>query len=337
MSNVRDNPVKQAPDEIAIVTQSPARAEALRQAIVLRGFDEIVCLDVRTAAPLLQAKPPVLVIIDLENDLPHTIRLLEALPAGVRSLVLADAFDEVFFVACHDRGARDFMVHPVPDAILVSRVIRNLQEHRLAQVARHTDQILVEMNVLSSQSGVFTTPYLINLLRQSTETYLAQTDAEPLSLLILQLGGYESPLPAGVQGQVLATLGGIIKECARGLDVVGEYFLDKFAVIMPQTSIRGANALASRLGERLQGLSFEGLQGPFWLTVQTGVAEAAGCRHYEGFLNRALANMQPSVQVEPLASQAGELTFVQAPSWETPLGLEKGLVQPTLSPPSNLI
>ncbi len=336
MSNVRENPVKQAPDEIAIVTQSPARAEALRQAIVLRGFDEIVCLDVRTAAPLLQAKPPVLVIIDLENDLPHTIRLLEALPIGVRSLVLADAFDESLFVACHDRGARDFMVHPVPDAILVSRVIRNLQEHRLEQVASHKDQILVDMNVLSAQSGVFTTSYLLNLLRQTTESYLAQPAGESFSLLLLQLGGYDSPLPAAVQAQVLAKVGGMIKDCARGLDVVGEYFLDKFAVIMPQTGIRGANALASRLGERLQGLSFEGLTGPFGLSVCTGVAEAAGCRHYEDFLNRALSSLKPYERAETAASSsAGELALVQTAHWEQPPVM--GANQPAMSPPSNLI
>jgi len=283
--------VKQAPDEITIVTRTPARAEALKQAIVLRGFDEITCLDARIAARACQTHPPVLVIVDMEGSAEETLRFIEAMPVGVKSLVLADVFDESLFLACHDHGARDFMVHPVPDALLVSRVIRNLQEHRLEQVSQQKDQILVKLDVLSERSGVFTMSYFINLLRDLTESWNPGAD-EPMSLLILKMGGCPSPLPASYQYQLMSKVGATIKECARGLDEVGEYFVDKFAVIMPQTGIRGARALANRLKQRLHGLGFEGPNGNWPLSVEIGVAEYAGCRNYEEFLNLAMNDSQ---------------------------------------------
>lgn len=329
--------MKQAPDEIAIVTQTPARAEALKQAIVLRGFDEIVCLDAQTAALTFQTRLPVLVIVDMEGDLAKTVHFLDTLPAGVRSLVLADVFDEGLFVACHDRGARDFMVNPVPEAILVSRVIRNLQEHRLEQVSSQKDQILVETNVLSAQSGVFTTPYLIRMLRQHADERAGQFASEPMSLLILQMEGYNSPLPKELQALLMSKVGATIKECARGLDEVGEYFLDKFAVLMPQSGIRGANALANRLKERLQGLVFPGPNGSFTLGIKTGVAEYDGCRHYEDFLHRALADLEGSAPQAVLPQQeAPKIAESPVVIQDKPVMVNTP-IQPAMSRPSNLI
>jgi PleD family two-component response regulator len=309
--------VKQAPDEIAIVTQTQARAEVLKQAIVLRGFDEIRCLDAQTAAQACHSHPPVLVIVDMEGDLGKTVSFLDTLPVGVKSLVLANVFDEGFFVACHDRGARDFMVNPVPESLLVSRVIRSLQEHRLEQVSHQKDRILVELDVVSSQSGVFTTPYLINTLRRHSEE-MSVSAPGPTCLLIVQTSGYQSPLPKELQKQLMSKVGSTIKECARGLDEVGEFFLDKFAVIMPDTSVRGAKALAKRIHQRLHGLTFDGPNGPWMLGIQVGVAEYAGCRHYEDFLNRALEDLKGS-------------TPTQAAPRVNPIE------QPALSRPSNLI
>ena len=302
--------VKQAPDEITIVTRTPARAELLKQAIVLRGFDEITCLDARIAARACQTHPPVLVVVDMEGSAEETLRFIEAMPASVKSIVLADHFDEGLFLACHDHGARDFMVHPVPDALLVSRVIRNLQEHRLEQVSQQKDEILVKLDVLSERSGVFTMSYFINLLRDLTESWASNGD-EPLSLLILKMAGCPNSMPPSYQYQLMSKVGATIKECARGLDEVGEYFVDKFAVIMPQTGIRGARALANRLKQRLHGMSFDGPNGSWPLNIEIGVAEYAGCRNYEEFLNLALNDAQ---QVPTLSKAVAASSMTPLPS-----------------------
>jgi PleD family two-component response regulator len=285
--------MKQAPDAIYIVTMTTERAEEIKRAIVLRGFDEILCIPYENAAMLLRANPPALAILDIEGDHAKTTELMEKIPPSVKSLVLAEQFDEALFVACHDRGARDFLVKPVAEAYLVSRVIRALQEHRVEQVAAQKDEILVEMGVLSSRSGVFTTPYLLKLLRQCSEEVSPYAD-DPLSMLIVQLEGYQSPLPDALQNALYSEVGRIMRECARGMDAVGEFYMDKFAVVLPQTGRRGAKALGNRVFQRLHGLTFQNLAGPATLEVRFGVADYSGCRHYEDLLNRALDDLKSS-------------------------------------------
>lgn len=296
--------MKQAPDAIYIVTITPQRAEEIKRAIVLRGFDEILCVPYDNARMLLRGNRPALVILDMEGELDKTIELMEKMPTSVKSLVLADHFDESLFVSCYDRGARDFLLKPVPEAYLVSRVIRALQDHRQEQVFQQKNQILVEMGVLSAQSGVFTTSYLLKLLKQYSEE-VSPYSPEPLSLLIVQLEGYQSPLPDELQQALMAEVGRLMRECARGLDAVGEYFMDKFAVVLPHTGRRGAKALANRLIECLHGLDFQTPNGRRALEVRIGLAEYSGCRHYEDLLNLALDDLKATDPKANAGSQSG--------------------------------
>jgi PleD family two-component response regulator len=272
--------MKQAPDAIYIVTASPARAEAIKQVMALRGFDEVVGVSLKAIDwnTMGQAAQPALLIVDAEGDEAALLAFMAHLPAGLKPLVLADRFEESVFLACHDAGARDFMVKPVPDAYLMSRVISTLQEHRLAQVARQKDQILEELGVISARSGVLTTNYLLKQL----EVAVKAVEADPVQALSILMVAFQGGQP----GQ----LGSLLKESARGLDWVGEYFMDKFVVVLPQTGKRGALALGRRIFQRLQQGHGGGISPG--LRLRMGVAEYKGCRNYEELLNQALSQLQ---------------------------------------------
>lgn len=283
--------MKQAPDAIYIITGTSERAEAIKQAVVLRGFDQIVCMSIAQAENQLRQALPALAIIDADGVPERLLPLMAVMPSVVKSLVLVDQFDESMFVACHDAGARDFLVKPVPDAYLVSRVIHALREHRSGQIAAQQDAILVEMDVISSRSGLFTTPYVLKLLKKAASES-SREEQDSLSLLLVELGGFPSPLAEGDLQALMVLVGTILKECSRGLDMVGEFFVDKCMVILPQTGKRGATALGKRILERLNGLSVQCGTETFPLQVRFGLAEYTGCCHYEDLLNRALDNLK---------------------------------------------
>lgn len=283
--------MKQTPEAIYMITATPALAEVIKQPLVLRGFDEIVCLPLDSDQALLQTNPPALVIIDAGSETESLLKWMRAIPASVNSLVLAPAFNEEVFVACHDAGARDFLVKPIPDAYLVSRIIQALSEHRKTQIDAQKDRILVEAGVLSANSGLFTTSHLLKRLKQECEQLLPDAPA-PLSLLLVELQGYQSPLPEAYQNALMKQVGQILKESARGMDIVGECFMDKCAVILPDTGKRGATALGKRILQRLQGLPFQGPNGELQLQVHMGVGEYTGCRHYEDLINQAMAHLK---------------------------------------------
>ncbi len=277
--------LKPTPNSVYIMTATFARAAQIKQILALRGFDEIFCVSDDAATTVLKTSTPSLCIIDMEGNKARVEALMALMSPQTKTLILHPAFDEALFLLCHDHGARDYMVTPVPDAYLVSRVIRALQENRVEQLAQQKDRVLVEMGALSPRSGVFTTSHTIQLLKKQVEQTTAPND---LSLLVLRLQGFDSPLPETYENPLLGTVAQVLKECSRGLDVVGEYFVDKFIVILPNTGIRGANALAERLKSRLQSLTVLGPAGPFDLQISVGVAESTGIRHYEDLLIQAL-------------------------------------------------
>lgn len=291
--------MKQAPDSIHIVTQTTERAEAIKQAITLRGFDEIHIFSFDQAMTQISANPPILAILDLEGSQEKTELLMAKMPPGIKSLILAEAFDESHFVNCYDQGAVDFLVKPVAEAYLVSRVIYLLQAYRQEQIIHQKNSILVEMGVLSPVSKVFTTFYLLKQLKKYADD-VSKNRFEALSILIIRLDGYQAILADEQHDRLMFQVGNILKDCGRGLDEVGEYFTGKFVFILPKTGNKGAIALSKRIQARLNELVFPN----FKLKVDVGTADYETCRDYEDLLLKAMENLNqggPLVLPEPVA------------------------------------
>ncbi len=288
---------------IHIVTLSPERGDAIRRMLALRGFDEIRCISLEQATTSLKRSHPALAIIDAENNHAALETLFRSIPSNLKSLVLADSFDESLFVLCHDRGARDFIAKPVSEAYLVSRVIRVLQEHRLEQLIRQKDNILVELGVLSAQTGIFSTSYLMKRLQELSEEQTVDA-SRPLSLLLIRLDAEDVKWTSTQWQGIRQETAQLVRECARGMDVVGEYLVDKFAVILPRTGRRGARTLATRLAERLAKMSAAHQQeGSPGVRVSIGLAEYDGCRHYEDLLDRAMEHLNAGEMLSTLPAR----------------------------------
>ena len=108
------------------------------------------------------------------------------------------------------------------------------------------------------------------------ETKRAVRSGRPLSLLFLDLDGFKSVNDTHghlAGSQCLVEAAAVIRGCARETDVVARYGGDEFSVILPETSLEGAAAVAGRIRERLSAARFltsEGLS--VHLTASVGVA-----------------------------------------------------------------
>lgn len=283
--------MKQIQDITYIISQSQTRAEAIRQVIDLRGVDDILTMPYDSAASQLHKKEPALIIFDVESDFAPVLSLLPQVSSGIKCILLADTFDEEAFVASYDQGVRDFLVKPVPNAMLVSTLIRLLQERRQQFLIAQKDHILEEMGVLSANTGTFTTSYLIRLLEAEFSRWQKQNN-DSFCMLVLQINGLEPNLPEITRQEIRVQVARIIKDFARDSDLVGELFASRFAVLLPHTAIRGARTLAKRLITQIQQTHFKAPQGPLDIQVQAGIANAAGCIHYEALLERTLEDLQ---------------------------------------------
>lgn len=72
--------------------------------------------------------------------------------------------------------------------------------------------------------------------------------------------------------QVLKGVARILRETARDTDVVARYGGEEFCIVMPETDMKGAHAIAERIRERVLKEVFQTEQGPLKITMSLGVA-----------------------------------------------------------------
>ncbi|KPK03871.1 MAG: hypothetical protein AMS20_09710 [Gemmatimonas sp. SG8_28] len=70
---------------------------------------------------------------------------------------------------------------------------------------------------------------------------------------------------------VLRKVGGLLRSELRSVDTVARFGGDEFVVILPETSLSGARALADRIRQRIASTDFADDETPIQLTASVGV------------------------------------------------------------------
>ncbi len=112
--------------------------------------------------------------------------------------------------------------------------------------------------------------------RLEEEVKRAERFGHRLSLVMLDIDDFKSfndsyGHPAG--DEVLATVGEVVRNALRDLDVPIRYGGEEFAVILPETPVAGAALVAERIREDIEQLAFGTGTGSVRRTVSLGVAE----------------------------------------------------------------
>ncbi len=280
-------------DAIYIVGHTQAHAEEMKSSINLRGFDRVKCYSLDQAAAIITDHPPDLIIIDPEGKYKEAIGLIGNFQHTVPVIFLAETFEEDLFLNCFDAGAKDFLVKPVNSSYLVSRVLLALDSRRLREQLEQRDVVLKDLAVIGKYSNVFTTEHVVKMLKREVER-LSGENLPALSLLVVQLEGFDTRLAvdADFKRFLYHHVANILIRCCRGSDIIGEYFEDKFAIILPSTGVDGAETVSTRVIERLDGQPMRYGNEEVRLSLRIGAADFSGCLHYEDLLNKAMENLK---------------------------------------------
>jgi diguanylate cyclase (GGDEF)-like protein len=119
------------------------------------------------------------------------------------------------------------------------------------------------LSVTDDLTQLYNSRYLNDALRK--ETKRAMRGGWPLSLLFIDLDGFKQI--NDVHGHLLGSralieAAQIVRSCARETDVVARFGGDEFAMLLPETGLEGAQAVARRLRDRFQRHVFLADHGP---------------------------------------------------------------------------
>jgi two-component system, cell cycle response regulator len=145
----------------------------------------------------------------------------------------------------------------------VGTAVANVREHVEAQ----------RLSVTDSMTGVANHRQLLLTLAREVER--AHRFARPLSVLMLDLDHFKlvnDSFGHAFGDLVLRDFAERLKGCLREVDLVARYGGEEFALVLPETGIDGAEAVAVRIGRAVRQRQFTGLGYEHRVTVSVGIA-----------------------------------------------------------------
>jgi len=218
---------------------------------------------------------------------------LRSLPEGrhVPILVVVSDGDKRKLHQALEMGVNDYLMRPVDPNELVARVRTQLRKKRYADRLRHNVQLSLEMAITDQLTGLHNRRYMArhldNLIAQSHKS------GKPLAFVIMDIDYFKSVNDThghDIGDEVLQEFARRVAANVRGIDLACRYGGEEFVVVMPDTDVGYAYAVAERLRSSIETTPVEITRAPgkINITISIGIAGCEGdCDTAEALLHRA--------------------------------------------------
>jgi two-component system, cell cycle response regulator len=190
-------------------------------------------------------------------------------------LMLGEMDDKPRIMRGLEIGAHDFLIRPIDRNELVARVRTQVRRKRFADRLRDSMQSSMELAVTDQLTGLHNRRYLDSHVGALFDQSVLR--ARPLSLLMLDVDKFKhvnDTYGHDAGDEVLRDFAARIQTCTRGVDLVARMGGEEVVVVLPDTAIDAAQAVAERIREKVAELSFEIHRGQqkIPVTVSIGLA-----------------------------------------------------------------
>ena len=194
-------------------------------------------------------------------------------------LVVAEAEDNARLLRGLEIGINDYLVRPVDRNELLARARTQVRRKRYTERLRDNVQQSMEMAITDALTGLHNRRYMESHLATLVEQAVGR--GKPLALLVLDIDFFKSVNDShghDAGDDVLRDFATRVRKSIRGIDLACRLGGEEFVVIMPETDMAVAAAVAERIRRRVASEPFviEGGAKAIDVTASIGLASLAG-------------------------------------------------------------
>lgn len=172
-----------------------------------------------------------------------------------------------------EQGASDYLTKPFDSGELVARVKVQLKIKSLQDELKKANEQLKRLTNVDHLTNLFNRRYLTEILE--SEFFRARRNRENLSLIIIDIDYFKNVNDTyGHQNGdvVLASVAGLAQQQLRAYDSAARYGGEEFVLLLPGTSLQGAEVVAERVRQSVLEFGFPPPMEDLTLTISAGVA-----------------------------------------------------------------
>ncbi len=170
-------------------------------------------------------------------------------------------------------GARDYVTKPFDAGELTARIMVHLNIKAIQDEMRKTNELLKELSITDHLTHLYNRRYLMDALglefqrtlRNKGELCMVFMDIDHFKTVNDTYGHQNGDL-------VLAALAEVVQVELRRYDIAARYGGEEFALILPETSLPDGAAIAERLRQSVQKMSFPPPMASLTVTISQGIA-----------------------------------------------------------------
>jgi two-component system cell cycle response regulator len=205
-------------------------------------------------------------------------------------LAIADADENARLVRGLEIGVNDYLFRPIDKNEILARVRTQIRKKRYTERLRDSVQTSIELAITDALTGLHNRRYLETHIAGLVEQALSRD--QPLAVLVLDIDHFK--LVNDTHGhdagdEVLREFALRVRKAIRGIDLACRYGGEEFVVVMPETDLAAATAVAERLRRRIASEPFpiqQGAQG-IDVTISIGIAALGGNDDAASVIKRA--------------------------------------------------
>ena len=173
-------------------------------------------------------------------------------------------------------GVNDYLMRPIDKNELLARVRTQIRKKRYTERLRDNVQSSIEMAITDALTGLHNRRYMETHLGTLVEQ--AAQRGKPLAALVLDIDHFKSINDThghDAGDDVLREFALRIRRSIRNIDLACRFGGEEFVVVMPDTDMAVAAAVAERLRRRVAGEPFPIQRGTTLLNVTLSIGIAA--------------------------------------------------------------